>query len=73
MFQQCTFKTFPTGVDRPLFNRHKNEQTFFTEAFLVYSGGKLECRKGQNLVFRDTKVLQDKHKDMLEQQLLHGH
>ncbi len=35
------------------------------DAFLVYSGGKLELRKGQDIVIRAYKVLQDRHKDVV--------
>lgn len=53
------------GVDRTIFNPCENEKTFFHDTFVVFSGGKFEFRKGQDLVIRAFKVLQDRHKDVL--------
>lgn len=53
------------GVDRTIFNPCENEKTFFHDHFVVFSGGKFEFRKGQDLVIRAFKVLQDRHKDVL--------
>ncbi len=41
------------------------EKKLFPNHFLVFSGGKFELRKGQDLVLRAFKVLQDRHKDVL--------
>jgi glycosyltransferase involved in cell wall biosynthesis len=35
------------------------------EAFVIFSGGKFEFRKGQDLVLKAVKILMDKHRDIL--------
>lgn len=57
--------TICQGVDHTVFNPCENEKGFFADKFVVFSGGKLELRKGQDLVIRAFKVLQDKHDDVL--------
>src|SRR5207253_2111241 len=44
---------------------HHNEKEYFKDAFVVFSGGKFEFRKGQDLVIRAFKVLQDRHADVV--------
>jgi glycosyltransferase involved in cell wall biosynthesis len=53
------------GVDQTIFNMYENQKTFFADHFVVFSGGKLEFRKGQDLVIRAFRVLQERHKDVL--------
>jgi glycosyltransferase involved in cell wall biosynthesis len=53
------------GIDPVLFNPYQNQKEFFPDTFTVFSGGKFEFRKGQDLVIRAFKVLQDRHKDVL--------
>jgi glycosyltransferase involved in cell wall biosynthesis len=53
------------GIDPRLFNPHLNEKEFFRDRFVVFSGGKLELRKGQDLVIRAYQVLQQRHKDVM--------
>jgi glycosyltransferase involved in cell wall biosynthesis len=53
------------GVDRSIFNACENQKTVFNDKFVVFSGGKLEFRKGQDLVIRAFKALQDKYDDIL--------
>ncbi|TSA52859.1 MAG: glycosyltransferase family 1 protein [Planctomycetaceae bacterium] len=53
------------GVDRTIFNACENQKTLFDDKFVIFSGGKLEFRKGQDLVIRAFKVLQDKYDDVL--------
>ncbi len=53
------------GVDRSVFNPHENAKTCFGERFVVFSGGKLELRKGQDLVIRAFAALQQRHDDVL--------
>jgi len=53
------------GVDPLLFNASDSQKEFFPDVFTVFSGGKMEYRKGQDLVIRAFKVLQDRHKDVL--------
>jgi len=55
--------TLIQGIDPSLFSplppkkEHKDK-------FIIFSGGKFEFRKGQDLVIRTFKVLQDRHKDV---------
>jgi len=58
-------KTIIQGVDSDLFNKDKSIKDLFKDMFVVFSGGKLELRKGQDLVMRAFKVLQDKYDDIL--------
>jgi glycosyltransferase involved in cell wall biosynthesis len=53
------------GVDRGIFNACENQKTVFNDKFVIFSGGKLEFRKGQDLVIRAFKALQDKYDDIL--------
>jgi glycosyltransferase involved in cell wall biosynthesis len=53
------------GVDRALFHPVPHQvRTFEPDRFVVYSGGKFEFRKGQDIAIRAYKVLQDRHKDV---------
>jgi glycosyltransferase involved in cell wall biosynthesis len=58
-------RTIIQGVDPRLFHEGMSAKTLYHERFVVFSGGKLELRKGQDLVIRAFKVLQDKYKDVL--------
>lgn len=53
------------GVDTDLFHPVEVERTELKDLFMVFSGGKLELRKGQDLVIRAYKVLQDRHHDVV--------
>ena len=53
------------GIDPLIFNPAFAEKEFFRDRFIVFSGGKFELRKGQDIVIRAYKVLQDKHPDVL--------
>lgn len=54
------------GIDPALFHQETIQaRTDFRDQFVVFSGGKLELRKGQDLVIRAFKVLQDRHHDVL--------
>jgi len=53
------------GVDQTIFNAHNSEKQLFTDRFVVFSGGKFEFRKGQDLVIRAFRVLQERHDDVL--------
>lgn len=57
--------TIIQGVDPQLFNPAHNEKEFFKDRFVVFSGGKFEFRKGQDIVIRAYKVLQDRHADVM--------
>ena len=58
-------KTIIQGVDPNLFNGDKASKKHFKDKFVIFSGGKLELRKGQDLVIRAFKVLQDKYDDVI--------
>jgi glycosyltransferase involved in cell wall biosynthesis len=53
------------GVDSSLFHPNANGKEYFKDTFVVFSGGKFEYRKGQDLVIRAFKVLQDRHPDVM--------
>jgi glycosyltransferase involved in cell wall biosynthesis len=53
------------GVDPAIFNMYENRKTFFQDRFVVFSGGKFEFRKGQDVVIRAFRVLQERHDDVL--------
>ena len=53
------------GVDQAIFNMYENRKAFFGERFVVFSGGKFELRKGQDIVMRAFRVLQERHDDVL--------
>ncbi len=58
-------KTVFQGVDTERFHPGYAEKKGFKDAFVVFSGGKMEFRKGQDLVIRAFKVLQDKYDDVM--------
>ncbi len=51
------------GIDPEIFRPLQGERQFFRDRFVVFSGGKFEFRKGQDIVIRAFKALQDKHSD----------
>lgn len=53
------------GVDTGRFHCGLSVKTRFKDRFVVFSGGKIEFRKGQDLVIRAFKALQDRHDDVL--------
>ncbi len=56
------------GIDPRIFHPAADEnqgREFFADKFVVFSGGKFELRKGQDIVIRAYKVLQDRHPDVL--------
>jgi len=57
--------TIIQGIDPQLFNSAHAAKALFKDRFVVFSGGKFELRKGQDLVIRAYKVLQDRHSDVL--------
>ena len=58
-------KTVIQGIDPAFFNPYHSEKDFFTDAFVIFSGGKFELRKGQDLVIRAYKHLQDRFNDVM--------
>lgn len=57
--------TIIQGVDPFLFHPRNNEKEMFQDKFVIFSGGKFEYRKGQDIVIKAFKVLQEKYKDVL--------
>jgi glycosyltransferase involved in cell wall biosynthesis len=51
------------GIDPDLF--HPMQSRVPAEGFVLFSGGKLELRKGQDLVLKAVALLQQKYKDLL--------
>jgi glycosyltransferase involved in cell wall biosynthesis len=58
-------RTIIQGIDPAIFFPSAAEKEQFRDRFVVFSGGKLELRKGQDLVIRAFKALQDRHPDVL--------
>ena len=57
--------TVVQGVDPTIFRPVEGGREFFGDRFVVFSGGKFELRKGQDLVIAAFKVLQERHEDVL--------
>lgn len=55
----------PHGVDSTLFSPRQESRKVFKDRFVIFSGGKFELRKGQDVVIRAYKVLQDRHPDVM--------
>jgi glycosyltransferase involved in cell wall biosynthesis len=53
------------GVDTTLFCPRPEPRSFLKDRFIVFSGGKFELRKGQDIVIRAYKVFQDRHRDVM--------
>lgn len=53
------------GIDPVIFNPYLNQKTLFPDRFVIFSGGKFELRKGQDIVIRAFKVLQDRYPDVM--------
>ena len=51
------------GIDPKYF--YDDKVTTTEEAFVVFSGGKFEIRKGQDLVLKAVQVMQQRHRDVL--------
>ena len=57
--------TIIQGIDPQLFNPCQNQKSCFKDRFIIFSGGKFEFRKGQDIVIQAYKVLQDRHSDVM--------
>jgi glycosyltransferase involved in cell wall biosynthesis len=51
------------GIDPTKFYPVETQKT--TDSFVIFSGGKFELRKGQDLVLRALKIVQDKYSDIV--------
>jgi len=58
-------QTLIQGVDPDLFFPIDFEKPSGRDKFIIFSGGKFELRKGQDLVLRAVKILQDKYDDIV--------
>ncbi|MGH7347314.1 MAG: glycosyltransferase family 4 protein [Candidatus Rokuibacteriota bacterium] len=58
-------RTVVQGIDPTIFRAVGGGREFFGDRFVVFSGGKFELRKGQDLVIAAFKVLQERHDDVL--------
>jgi len=58
-------KTIIQGIDPTIFNPVYSEKEYFQDKFVIFSGGKFEFRKGQDIVIAAYKILQDKYKDVM--------
>ena len=58
-------RTVVQGIDPTIFRAVEGGREFFADRFVVFSGGKFELRKGQDLVIAAFKVLQERHEDVL--------
>jgi len=58
-------RTVVQGVDPTIFRPVEGGREFFADRFVVFSGGKFELRKGQDLVIAAFKILQERHEDVL--------
>lgn len=58
-------ETIIQGIDPRIFNSYFSEKEYLEDTFVIFSGGKFEFRKGQDIVIKAFKVLQDRHKDVL--------
>jgi glycosyltransferase involved in cell wall biosynthesis len=56
--------TLIQGVDPETFHPLPDHRKLFPHHFLIFSGGKFEFRKGQDLVVRAVKVMQERHRDV---------
>jgi glycosyltransferase involved in cell wall biosynthesis len=53
------------GVDPVLFHPAPAAREYFLDQFVIFSGGKFEFRKGQDLVIRAVAVMQQRHPDVM--------
>jgi glycosyltransferase involved in cell wall biosynthesis len=58
-------ETLIQGVDPGLFFPIDFEKPSGKDRFIIFSGGKFELRKGQDLVLRAVKALQDRYEDII--------
>ncbi|MBW2557914.1 MAG: glycosyltransferase family 4 protein [Deltaproteobacteria bacterium] len=66
-------QTLIQGIDPDLFFPLELEKPSGKDKFIIFSGGKFELRKGQDLVLRAVKVLQDKYDDIVLMNLWQNH
>jgi glycosyltransferase involved in cell wall biosynthesis len=57
--------TVVQGIDPAFFDPSPVERRYLRDQFVIFSGGKLELRKGHDVVVRAVKALQDKYRDVV--------
>lgn len=57
-------ETLIQGIDPDIFNPIKQPKDRWKDYFVIFSGGKMEFRKGQDLVLAAVKIIQERHKDV---------
>ena len=57
-------RTIVQGIDPSIFHPGGEKQRY-PDNFVIFSGGKFEFRKGQDIVMRAVKILQDRYPDIL--------
>ena len=57
--------TILQGIDPKRFHAGYSEKKQLKDKFVIFSGGKFEFRKGQDLVVRAFKIIQDKYDDVI--------
>jgi glycosyltransferase involved in cell wall biosynthesis len=57
--------TIIQGVDPTIFNATHAQKEYMQDEFVIFSGGKFELRKGQDLVLKAFKILHDRYRDVL--------
>ncbi|MEW6667476.1 MAG: glycosyltransferase family 4 protein [Thermodesulfobacteriota bacterium] len=57
--------TLIQGIDPRIFFPLEADKPAARDFFVIFSGGKFELRKGQDIVIRAVKVMQDRHRDVL--------
>jgi glycosyltransferase involved in cell wall biosynthesis len=58
-------KTVIQGINPQIFNPANSSKSLFKDRFVIFSGGKFEFRKGQDIVIRAFKLFSDKYSDAL--------
>jgi glycosyltransferase involved in cell wall biosynthesis len=53
------------GVNSQVFNAAHAEKSFLHDRFVIFSGGKFEFRKGQDIVIKAFKIFSERHPDAL--------
>ena len=57
--------TIIQGINPQIFNPANNEKNLLKDRFIIFSGGKFEYRKGQDIVLKAFKIFSDIHPDAL--------
>lgn len=58
-------KTIIQGINPQIFNPSNAPKTLLKDRFVIFSGGKFELRKGQDIALKAFKIFSDKHTDAI--------